>query len=277
VRYNLRLLPWYIWPLVVIISLLQAQMTQITNTWEIGRFNTTQFRGVSIFFCAVIGSAFFRAGTGHAGGQIPEREFLLSRPIRLRTAYLSRMAVYFILMLAAPLSEVYVASAKPGLRVEFYPWKDQSTETTDRLRFYQQQFPDSAVDYKPRTGVRKEASDATLSIPFGALLIAFWDLIVVIVFAFALQMAMSFVSPSKGRVMNFYVMVCLTYFFVSVLIDMMFPHLLDHTTMYEYAFFFFTHHWLMFALFTLGAFILVQCIVLKRIQEVEEEKGTATF
>ena len=125
---------------------------------------------------------------------------------------------------------------------------------------------------KPNPGLRTEAYDTTLIIPSGAMLIAFWDLIVVIIFALALQMTVLFVSPSKVRIMNFYGMVCLTYFFVSVLIAMMYPPLLDHTTMYEHAFFLFTHHWLMFALFTLGAFILVQAIVLNRIQEVEDTK-----
>lgn len=111
--------------------------------------------------------------------------------------------------------------------------------------------------------------NATLLIPFGRLLVAFWDLFVVIVLTLVLQLIMFFTSPSNVRFGNLFVTLGGIYLFFTLALMMMFPPLGIHRTVYEDGFFLFAHHRGWFALFTLEAFVFVQWIALKRIQYFE--------
>ena len=278
-RFHLRLLPWYIWPLLAVILLLKAQITPISlNKWTIGGFNTTHLFGPGFFSFIFLAAAFCRARAGDAGGLIPSGEFLLTRSILRPTAYFSRMILYFIIILAAPVLEVYVASARPDLRVEFF---DNSTQTASadalaRQKFYQDQFPEGSLIHETKSDrTNRRVPYDTLVIPSGALLIARWDLFASIIVALTLQMGMFSISSSKVQADPFYGMfsaygtLIIIFFFASVAFRMTFPQLDQHTTLFEYGFFFFAHRGFLLTLFALEAFVLVQWIALKRIQRSE--------
>ena len=224
VLYNLRLLPWYLWVLLALTALMEVQWARIMKEWVIGGLSTTHLDGFPIIFFAIIGTTFFRTRAGYAGGPIPDGEFLLTRPILRRTAYLSRTALYFVIMLVIPLVGVHIATAKPDLRVDFYNWADPNI-IAGQVKFYQDQFPESSMIHQPYPAFRKEAYDTTLIIPFGAVKVALWDLLVAMALALTLQTAMLFVSSSKFRGMSFFGLLLLAYFFGSVLLVMIFPQL----------------------------------------------------
>ncbi len=273
VRYNLRLLPWYIWPLLALIAFFQAWMTSTEHDWVISG-GTTRLDGPSFLLWVVIGGIFFGSSRGYVGGksyeggQIPDGEFLLARPILRRTAYFPRMVLFFVIMLATPLLQVYVASAKPDLRVEFYNWVDPAI-IAGQKSFYREQFPNGTVIHQPDPGLQKGAYDSTLVIPSGALLIAWWNLIVAIFTGLVLQMVMFSRSSSKLPSVRLFGMLCLIYLVGSAFILSMFPQLGTHLTLFEHAFFLFVHHPVWFALAIPVAFLLVQWIALKRIRNFE--------
>lgn len=277
-RFHLRLLPWYIWPLLAGILLLQGQITPVSlSQWTIGGYNTTRLLGPGFFSFLFLAGAFCGTRASYTGGPIPAGEFLLVRPVLRRTAYLSRMVLYFIIILAAPLLEVYVASAKPDLRIEFFDTSTQSpgAEAAARQKFYQDQFPESSVVHETKlVGTHTKIPYNALVIPSGALLIARWDLFAAIMIALILQIAMFFTS-SKAQIGLLYGLasmfgtVIIIYFFASVAIAMTFPHYDNHTTLFEHGFFFFAHRGFLLTLFALEAFVLVQWIALKLIEKLE--------
>jgi hypothetical protein len=267
--YNLRLFPWswYLWPVLVSIALLAMQFTFIRKEWSIGGFNMTDLDSVSLMFFVIIGVTFFKARAG-GGGSIADGEFLLSRPLLRRTAYLSRMVLYFIVMLAIPLADVRIAAAKPDLRVDFYYWGDQSL-VPGQVKFYQEQFPEASIIHQPYPAFRKATYDTTLMIPYGAVKIALWDLVGAMAIALFLQLTMLSTPSTKFRGMSFFGSLVIIYLFGSVFIAMTSPQFLNHITLYERAFFYFMHHVLWISLWTAGAFLLVQGIALKRIQRFD--------
>jgi hypothetical protein len=278
-RFHLRLLPLYIWPLLVGNLLLQAQMTSVLNNkWTIGGVNTTALSGPGFLSFMLLGGVFCGARAGYTGGLIPAGEFLLSRSILRRTAYFSRMALYFAIMLAAPLLEVYVASTKPDLQIEFFDaaTQAQSANASAMQRFYQDQFPESSVVHGSRlVWPHRTMHYDALMIPSGALLIARWDLFAAIIVALALQIGMFFPrSSSKVRIatfngmLNAYGMLIGIYLIAWAFVAMMFPSD-THITLFERGFFFFAHRGFLLTLFALEAFIFVQWIALKRIQALE--------
>ncbi len=272
-RYNLWLLPWYIWPLLALIALGGTWLTSIEHVWVIGGLGTTGLDG-SLLLWIIMGNMFFKFGRGYAGGriyeggQIPEGEFLLARPILRRTAYFPRLGLFFIIMLATPLLQVYVASAKPDLSVEFYNWVDPAI-IAGHKSFYREQFPYGTVIHRPNPGKLNGAYDSTLVVPSGALLVAWWNLIVAIVVGLALQIILFSRSPSKLSVGGFLGTLFFVYTFASIFIRIMFPPLEIHITLYERAFFLFARHPTLFALSTLAAFLFVQGIALIRIRHFE--------
>jgi hypothetical protein len=280
VRFHLRVLPLYIWPLLAVILLLQAQITSVLNNqWTLGGpGNTTHLFGPGFFSFILLASAFCGARAGYTGGLIPAGEFLLSRSVLRRTAYFSRMALYFTIILAAPLLEVYLASTKPDLRIEFFDTSTQgpSADASARQRFYQDQFPESTVAHETKSvGPHRTVHYDALVIPSGAFLIARWDLFAAIILALTLQIGMFFASSSKVQSETFYRMfsaggtVFIIYFIGSVVIDMVFPQFNSHTTLFEHAFFFFAHRGFLLTVFALEAFVFVQWIALKRIKHFE--------
>lgn len=272
VRYNLRLLPWSIWLLVAVISLVTALTTQLPDTWTVSDHTTTQLSGNWFLVCAVIGAWFFGIRSRYEGGQIPDGEFLLSRPILRRTAYFSRVVFLFVLMLVPPLSAIYAERANPDLRVDFFHWVDPNA-VAGQIQFYQKQFPDSSVIPEPRSvqlnAYLRTTYVASVAIPSGKLLVAYWDLFVVIVLTLVLQLAMFFTSPVNARIGFLFMTLAGTWFFVGLAFVVMFPPLGVRPTVYEDGFFLFAHHWGWFALFTLEAFVFVQWIALKRVRSFE--------
>jgi len=268
VRYNLRLLPWSIWLLVAVISMVTALTSQLPNSWTVSDMTTTQLSGNWFLVCAVIGAWFFGVRGRYGGGQIPDGEFLLSRPILRRTAYFSRVVFLFALMLVPPLSEIYAERANPDLRVDFYHWTEPNL-IAGQIQLYQNKFPNSSVVHKAPSSYRPNTYVATVVIPSGKLLVAYWDLCVVIVLTLVLQLAMFFTSPVNARIGFLFMTLAGTWFFVGLALVMMFPPLGVRPTVYEDGFFLFAHHWGWFTLFTLEAFVFVQWIALKRIKAFE--------
>ena len=272
-RYNLWLLPWYIWPLLALIALGATWFTSIEHVWIIGGLGTTGLDG-SLVLWVIIGTVFFKSSRGYAGGrtydggQIPDGEFLLGRPILRRTAYFPRMVLFFIIMLITPFLQVYVASAKPDLRVEFYNWVDPAI-IAGHKSFYREQFPNGTVIHQPDPGLQKGFYDSSLVIPSGALLVAWWNLIVAIVVGLILQMTLFSRSPSKLSVGGLFLTLFLIYSFASIFIRIMFPPLEIHITLFERAFFLFAHRPALFALSTLGLFLFVQLVALRLIRHFE--------
>lgn len=267
-RYNLRLLPWSIWLLVAVISMVTAWTTQLDNSWIVGGRPTTQLSGNWFLVCAAIGAWFFGIRSRYEGGQIPDGEFLLSRPILRRTAYFSRVVYLFVLMLVPPLSAIYAERANPDLRVDFFQWTEPNA-IAGSIQFYQKQFPDSTLVHKAPSSYRPNTYVATVVIPSGNLLVAYWDLFVVIVLTLILQLATFFMSPADAGFGGLYVILAGTWFVVTLVLVEMFHPLGLHPTFYEDAFFLFEKHRGWFALFTLEAFIFVQWIALKRIKHFE--------
>jgi len=268
VRYNLRLLPWSIWPLVAVISLVAALTTHLGEAWTVSDSITTQLSGNWFLVCAVIGAWFFGIRSRYGGGQIPDGELLLSRPILRRTAYFSRVVFLFVLMLVPPLSVIYAERANPDLRVDFFHWTGPNA-IAGQIQLYQKQFPNGTLVHKVPLSFEKNTYVATVVIPSGKLLVAYWDLFVVIVLTLVLQLAMFFTSPVNARIGGLFVTLAGTWFFVTLVLVTMFSPLGIHPTFYEDGFFLFAHHLGWFALFTLEAFVFVQWLALKRIKHFE--------
>jgi len=173
-------------------------------------------------------------------------------------------------MLAPPLSVIYAQRANPDLQVDFYHWAEP---LDGQINFYQKQFPDSSVVHEPPSAhlntYLKTSYVATVVIPSGKLLVAYWDLFVVIVLTLVIQLIMFFMPPAKARYGCLFTILAGSYFFVAFALMALFPALGVRPTVYEDGFFLFVHHGGWFALFTLEAFILVQWIAAKRIKAVD--------
>jgi hypothetical protein len=227
-----------------------GEMSGIRNTLDV----------FPLMFYSILGMQFFIGTKSSTGatfpGMIPAAEFLLVRPVSRRTAYLSRMVFFFFIMLIAPLLGLGLTIAEPDLQVSLYHSKTESTEAADNITLYQKQFPDNFIIHKPK------ATHDTLVIPFGSMLLKLWEFWLVVCLALALQAVVLVKLPAKIQTGLFMGIGMSPFLLVSDLFW-------NSSTIAENAFFFFAHHWSLIALFTLGAFILVQRIALKRIQEVE--------
>jgi hypothetical protein len=267
VGFHLRLLPRFILPMVLLISL-SASIHGIlaivfrAKPWigEIGGIVTT-LNALPIMFYGLIGIQFFLRETGWAGTVegwlMPAGEFLFTRPIPRRSAYISRMSLYFVILLLPPLLNVGLTTIVPDLRISLYHSKTQSTEGAEKLNLYQEQFANGLLIHEP-----KEGHD-TFVIPWGAVLVAFWQLWLATLLALALQTATLLTLPSKLQI-GLFMVICLAPMFVVT-----FRLLGDPTIILEKVFFLFVDHWALVALLTLEAFIFVQCLALKRIQHLE--------
>jgi hypothetical protein len=267
VDFNLRLLPQRLLPLFFIFSL-NASISGILaiafrgKPWvgETSGF-VTSLNSFPIMFCGLLGMQFLIRGTGWAGTGaawlMPAGEFIATRPIPRRAAYLSLMFLYFIILLSPCLFNVGITLVEPDLRISLYHSKTQSTEGADKLNLYQEQFPNSSLIHAPKGG------HDTLVIPFGAALIALWQLWLATLLALALQMATLLNLPSKVQI-GLFMAICISPMFLIV-----FRLLGDPTVLLENVFFFFVHQWILVTLLTLGTFILVQRMALQRIQHLE--------
>ena len=266
-RFNLRLLPPYFVPLIGIFCI-NACMNGVLDivfrakpeVWEASGI-ATSLSAMPIMFSGILAMQFFTRNTGWSGAGsawlMPAGEFLLTRPVPRRTAHLSLMCLYFVVLLSPCLLNVGVTLAEPHLRISLYHSKTQSTEGADKLSLYQKQFPNSSVIHLPKAGHN------TLVIPFGEMLIAFWQLWMTVVLALALQTTTLLVLPSKVQ-MGLLMAICLAPMFLIT-----FKLWGDPTMALEKLFFVFAHHWVLIALLTLGVFVLVQRMAAKRIQSLE--------
>ncbi len=266
-RFQLRLLPRYILPLLVIFSInacihgiLAIAFRANPRVGEVSGIMTT-LDCFPIMFCGIMAMQFLIretdwAGTGSAR-LMPAGEFIVTRPIRRRAAYLSLTSLYFLIILSPCLLNVGLTLAEPDLRVALYHGKTQGTQVADKLTLYQTELPNSTLTRTPKAG------HDSLVIPFGAVFVAFWQLWLAILLALALQTATLLTLPSKAQIALF-IAIC----FAPMLIFVF--HLLgDPTAMLEKIFFVFVHHGFLVALLTSGVFAFVQRMALKRIQHLE--------
>jgi hypothetical protein len=265
--FNLRLLPRFILPLLVIFclnastpALLAIVFRAKPWVWEDSGIGTA-ISSFPIMFCGLIGIQFFVRETGWTGTAstwlMPAGEFLLTHPISRRTAYLSRMLLYFVFLLLPSLLNVSATLAEPNLRISLYHSKTQSTEGSDKLTLYRAEFPDSSLIAAPKGG-----SD-TLIIPFGAVIIALWNFWLAILLALALQACTLLTIPPKLQIGLFMTISLAPMFMIAL------PVFGAPTMMLENGFFFFAHHCFLFALFTLAAFIFVQQMAINRIEGLD--------
>ena len=266
-RFNMQLLPRFIWPMLAIFSL-NASLHGIlaivfrAKPW-IGEVSgiVTNLNAMPLMFCGLLGMQFFVRETGWAGTAetwlMPAGEFLFTRPVQRRAAYFSRMALYFTILLLSPLLNVCLTTVEPDLRISLHHNQTQSIETAAKLNLYQDQFTNGLLIHEP-----KEGHD-TFVIPFGAVLVALWQLWLAILVALALQTATLLTLPSKVQ-MGLFMAICFAPMFLIT-----FRLWGDPTAMLENVFFSFTHHWGLIALLTLGVFALIQWMALKRIRNLE--------
>jgi hypothetical protein len=212
-------------------------------------------------FGGLLGMQFLIRETGWAGTTsgwlMPAGELLITRPISRQRAYMSLMVLYFVILLLPSLLNVGLTMAMPDLRISLYHGRTQSTAGWDKLDSYQKQFPKSTLFRAPK------GNHDTLLIPFGAVLIALWQLWLAILLALALQTATLLKIPSKAQI-GLFMAICFAPMFAII-----FRLGGDPTALLENTFFFFVDHWGLNALLTLGLFVLVQRMALRRVQELE--------
>ncbi len=265
--FNLRLLPRYILPVLVIFSI-NACIRGILAIFFRTNPRVVEVSGIMstldsfpIMFCGIIAMQFLIRETGWAGTGspwlMPAGEFLATRPIRRRAAYLSLTSLYFVIILSPCLLNAGLTSVEPDLRVALYHGKTQGTPVADKLTLYQAEFPNGTL-----TRASKAGHD-TLVIPFGAVFVALWQLWLAIFLALALQIATLLTLPSKAQIALF-MAICF-----APMVILVFHPLGDPTAMLENVFFIFVHHGILVALLTLGVFVFVQRMALKRIQHLE--------
>jgi len=266
-RFQLRLLPRYILPILAIFSLNAC----IQGIFAIAfRANSragqadgivTSLNSFPTLFVGLLALQFLIRETGWAGTGsawlMPAGEFLVTRPIRRRASYLSLTLLYFVILLLPCFLNVGVTLVEPDLRVGLYHGKILGAQAADKLTSYQTEFPDSTLTRTPKAGYDQ------LVIPFGAVLVALWQLWLAILLALALQTATLLMLPSKVQIALF-----MTICIAPTLIVILHPWG-DPTAALEHVFFFFVHHGVLVALLTLGVFAGVQRAALNRIQHLE--------
>ena len=194
-------------------------------------------------------------------GRIP-----LVRPgILRRTAYFSRMVLFFVIILSVPVLQVYLTAANPNLRIDFQPSKDQG----NRNRKPDGVLPTSisgesngihARSWRAKGSRRRHAFDSFRCSADCVLELGRHDI-------YDLGSTDRYIPRSpKFSVISFPRVFLGIYFFASVATHMTFPQLDQRTTLFEYGFFFFVHHRLLVATLTLAAFFSAQWIALRRIQ-----------
>jgi hypothetical protein len=265
--FNLQLLPRSIWLILALFCLNSLSGGIISFVFRGEPWSSeesgivTSLDAFPILFCGMLATQFFIGGTGWAGTAsvwlMPAGEFLLVRPIPRSAAYLSRIFLFFVIILAAPLLKVSVTVADPNLRMSLYHSKTQSTEAADKLTLYKHQFPNSFIMRAPKT------NHDMLVVPFGAVLIALWEFWLATLLALALQTMTLLTLPSKVQIG------LLMAISLAPMLMITFSPFGERAAVIESTVFFFMHYWCLIALFTLAAFILVQGIALKRTQDLE--------
>jgi hypothetical protein len=260
-RFNLRFLAPWVWPLLFVLCLnafaeiiiaIQFRFQSLISIGEIKDISTS-LNAFSVMIGAILAMQFLP--TGRSGIRtpsdvlMPEREFLLVHPVSRRTAYFSRMLLFFIIVLLPSLLEVSAALVKPDLEMSLDRSRKQNTEAADIEKLYQDQFPNSSIIQIPK------ANHDILVIPFGALLIALWVFCLTICIALILQMAILLMLPIPIQ-WGILTGICMVLLFTS-------------QTKTENAFFFFAHHWPLISLLALGTFVFIQWLALKQIQNLE--------
>jgi len=260
-RFNLRFLTPWGWPLFFFLCLnafakifiaIQCRFQPLLDLGD-ARGISSSLNAFSVMMGAILAMQFLPTRWNGirtpSDVLMPESEFLLVRPISRRTAYLSRLFLFFIIVLLPSLLEVSAALVKPDLEMSFELSGKQNTEAEYKEKLYQDQFPNNSIIRKPK------ANHDTLVIRFGALLIALWVFCLTIFIALILQMAMLFMLPVSIQ-WGILTAICTVSIFSS-------------QTKMESSFFFFANHWVLLSLLALGTFFFVQLIALKRIQNLE--------
>ena len=265
-RFNAQLLPPNGWLMAFIIILFSLALILINFQFRHGSSGAERtglsdcFNAWPLVFCSQFGMLYLSAGATtwtQPFALISNAEFLIVRPVSRRSAYLARIALYFLIMISGSLLTVSASLPDPDLHLFLSLSKTSTNEATEHLTLYREQFPNSSVINKP------ELYHDTLIIPFGAVLIALWEFYLTALLAFAMQATMALTLPPKIQ------MSLLTVVSQTPLLLLVLNLSGKHTMLMEYAFFFFVHHWVFIVLFSLGMIVLVQSIALKRIQHLE--------
>ena len=257
---NLRLIPFTTWFLVLIFGFNFFIMSHVTLNGEISDIGNF-FDALPLIFCVFFGMQFFSSGVRYPGAPssclMPAGEFLLVRPVSRRAAYVSRIFLYFCVVLSLPLIKMGMALPQPDMLISLYHRRNQSTDASDMLALYHKQFPESRVVRLPK------ATRETLLIPFGSVLICCWQTWVVILFALALQTSTLLALRTR---MQMFISMALGIGPILLLALIPFG---DQTAVMRMSFFLFVHHWVSITFLTFGIFVCVQLMALKRINELE--------
>ena len=217
-----------------------------------------------VIFTACLGFSLFvgtpQTGDGNIRPSLSHAEFLLSRPVTRRRFYFA-CALPFLLIIFLPLLALIVlATRHPDMDLSLYHSAKQSTEAFDKLAFYRDQFPDSAI-LSDTHGQRE-----FLRIPNGLLFKSAWELWLITLAALGTQVV--FLAPPPSRHSKWVTCVLLSPFLIP-LIFLLFPDFSKHFSITESLFLFFHRHWESIGLATLALLVLVQLFAWKRAKEIE--------
>ncbi|HWB61030.1 MAG TPA: hypothetical protein VG733_16165 [Chthoniobacteraceae bacterium] len=209
----------------------------------------------TIYFSIMIGWFFYSEWKPGARGSffmpLPHGEFLLSRPVTRREAWMARGCMCYALMLAAPLLDLCLTLLKPDLRFYLFHGHDLHNEATDKLPQYLAAFPGSAVIHDPAS-----RSD-TLVAPWGYMLFATSQFLYTAIAALGLQiLTLARLSPKLkgGLFLGGGVAVMLIFQFTGVM---------------EPCFFIFTRYWFILTPAILVFIVAAQWFASKGASEME--------
>ena len=148
--------------------------------------------------------------------------------------------------------------AKPNLELSIYHSRIQQKGAEDDLVSYRAQFPGSTLVVAPKS------DHGVLTIPYGALLVAVWNLWLAFLLALILQACTLLNLPAR-LLIGLLMALCV----VPSTLLVLFHFRSDVQRMSEDAFLFFALHGFFVVLLTFAAFLFVQRLVLKRIQDLD--------
>jgi len=268
-RFNLRLLPWTFWFLVLLLFLIDTKLNVSMNTWTSMGHSVTSLEWFHLLFCALLAGRLFGSAKGYPAGLIAQAEFLLTRPVTRRTAYFSRVFLLFSVILLPSLAGIWAASARPELRVALCESQDDFPADA-RLQLYQFEFPQGSVRHDdPRFMPRGYRT--TFVVPSGNLCVASWNLLTSVLATLLIQ-ALSF-SPSARRELGWSLFgnLFVIYILFVIAFDLYFLGTPQKWLIspYESGFFYFVSHPIHVWLFSLAVFVGAQWLAFRFIRYVE--------
>ncbi len=119
-------------------------------------------------------------------------EFLISRPILRRTGYAAFMTIYFVMILFPSVANLAYACQNPSLEFLCYQSAGSKTEAAVYRDLYLQILPDSQLVERPK-------SSPIILWPKGAVFVAGWKLLIVVVLAVMIQFVVFLRLPKIAK------------------------------------------------------------------------------